>query len=221
MERKNEPVEQSVLSNIADDYIQRGYSVVIEPAPREGPNFLKKYPLDMIAKKGTESVVIEVKTLGRARDSRILREVSEAIRRHPNWRLQVVIADRPDPWDSQFKTPSVDEIKDRMEAAARMYNAGDQIPAFLLLWSLLEAAARHRLREVGVKRAMPRTPIALLKDLVSFGYLEQDEYDRLAEIAHMRNAAAHGFLTLSVDQGQFQHLKSLVESLLKTSEPVG
>lgn len=220
MEHKNEPIDQSVLSNIADDYIQRGYSVVIEPAPRERPNFLKKYQLDMIAKKGAEFVVIEVKTLGRARDSRTLREISEAISKRPNWRLQVVIADRPDQWDRQFKTPSVDEIRDRVEAAARMYNAGDQIPAFLLLWSLMEAAARHRLREVGVERANPRTPIALLKDLVSFGYLGQDEYDRLAEIAHMRNAAAHGFLTLSVDQARFRQLKSLVESLLKTSEPV-
>lgn len=220
MAHKDEQSNQVVLSNIADDYTQRGYSVIIEPKSEDLPRFLRKYRPDLIAKKGTEAVVIEVKTLGKARDSRTLRDIAEEIRKHPSWRLQVIIADQPQYWDTQFKTPPIEEIKNRTEVAARIYEAGDHIAAFLLLWSLLEAAARHRLREVGVERAVPRTPVALLKDLVSFGYLDQEEYDRLAEIARMRNAAAHGFLTLPLDQAKFRHLQSLVESLLKTSEPV-
>ena len=76
---------------------------------------------------------------------------------------------------------------------------------------------RHRLSKVEPEPYGPQTPIALVKALVSYGYVDQKEYDRMVQIGSLRNAIAHGHSTLRVDRKTFNRLFALVEKM--TREP--
>ena len=81
------------------------------------------------------------------------------------------------------------------------------------IWSYLEAVAKIILREENVERHTHSVPISLLKDLTSFGQLTQDEYTRLKRVASLRNAAAHGYPNVSIDDQAFDDLIEVVEVL--------
>lgn len=214
-------LEREALRDIAAEYRQQGYDVVIEPEYNQLPDFLKGYRPDAIARGKDETVVIEVKKSPLAEPAKHLKVLAEEISKHPGWRLKIVLAGPgSDALEEELSLPTFAEIGERLASADRMFEVGDHAAALLLLWSLLEAASLHRLRDLGVEPFALKTPIALLKDLVSFGFLEQEEYDRLREVVALRNAVAHGFTTASIDAESFSGVRSLIERLLEaSSEP--
>jgi hypothetical protein len=70
---------------------------------------------------------------------------------------------------------------------------------FLLLWSINEAAARHRLSTLKIPPTSRISSSALLKILLTEGIIEEDEYAVLRRGLAARNAIAHGFLNQVVD----------------------
>lgn len=219
------PSERELLEQVADDYRQRGYDVVREPAPGERPSFLGPLVPDVIAKKGRENLVIEVKRTKIPRLSHSLRALLEALRKQPDWRLRLVYLG-PEGEFEMFEVPTLtaDEAQQKIDSAASMFESDEQVAALLVLWSVLEAVGLNRLADVQGEEIGPMPPIAILKELTSFGLIEQEEFTKLRSILELRNAAAHGRPTIRVANSQFQTLLETVKSLLywrPVSEGIG
>ncbi|HXQ67999.1 MAG TPA: hypothetical protein VN980_15620 [Alphaproteobacteria bacterium] len=210
--------EREAITKAADDLARQGYEVVREPGRSELPDFLRNFRPDLIAHRGNEHLVVEVKSKWFDKEPRQWRALAEEVRRHPGWQLRLVLSGPRD--DEIPPPPSLDEIDAKLSSSRKLYESGEAGAALLLLWSLLEAASYHRLSELGAAPDRPKTPIALLKDLVSFGLLEQKEYDRLRPVISVRNAIAHGRATMLVDRDIFDALVDLVRRLIEAkTEP--
>jgi uncharacterized protein YutE (UPF0331/DUF86 family) len=204
--------EREAIAKAANDLARQGYEVVRDPGRSDLPEFLRDFRPDLIAHRGNEHLVVEVKSKWFDQEPRQWRALAEEVRRHPGWQLRLILGE---PRQSEVPPPlSLEEINEKLSSARRLYEAEERGAALLMLWSLLEAASLHRLSALGIALDRPKTPIALLKDLVSFGLLEQEEYDRLRPVVALRNAIAHGRAAMSVDREIFDALVELVRRLI-------
>ena len=215
----NEPLsERTVLARAKRNLEREGYTVALEPEPESLPEFLRGFRPDAIAHRGDEHVVIEVKSSAASSTPHHLRALADEIIRHPGWRLQIVLAGYPDeeklPLPERL-TPA--DIQSHLSSARQIFSEGARGAALLLLWSVLEAVACQKLAEIGVDRRGPLVPISMLKDLTSFGFMEQEQYDRLKGLVSLRNAAAHGNPAVSIDKVDFDYLDRYIRSLSQQS----
>lgn len=208
--------EQELLGEVADQYRSKGYRVLVEPEPEALPEFLRLFRPDLVAESEHENVVVEVKLRG-SRDPE-LRGLAEELRKHPGWRLQVLMAGSDDLGSEQEDQPlSLREIGRSLESVNVLYETGHEAAAFLLLWSLLEAAVKNQLKDLGVFRRSPQVPSALAKDLVAHGLASEAEYKEIISWAVIRNAVAHGNPTRAIPEAAFSRLRDLVRRLIADS----
>jgi hypothetical protein len=78
---------------------------------------------------------------------------------------------------------------------------------FLLLWSIIEAAARHRLSALKIPPTGRISSSALPKMLLTEGIIEEEDYAVLRRGLAARNAIAHGFLNQVVDPALFEEVR--------------
>src|SRR5688572_26813683 len=91
MSKSNLLKEGNRLNDIAEGYKQRGYKVTVAPPPHQLPGFLSRFQPDMIAESPDESVVIEIKSSGKARGTAYWQELSNILQQHPGWRFEFVV----------------------------------------------------------------------------------------------------------------------------------
>jgi hypothetical protein len=207
--------EREAIRQYADWYAQQGYQVSIEPSPRELPEFLRTLAPDMIARRGGENVVVEIKTSSPASFETVQR-LARALEHRAGWQLQVVYADLPDPeWQPPAQLPERQALWARLDLIGSPGEDEDQSRLeFLLLWSIVEAAARHRLSALKIPPTTRISSSALLKMLVSEGIIEDDDYAVLRRGLAARNAIAHGFLNQTVDAALFEQIRITAKALL-------
>jgi hypothetical protein len=204
--------EREAIRQYADWYAQQGYQVSIEPSPRELPEFLRT-----LARRGGENVVVEIKTSSPASFETVQR-LARALEHRAGWQLQVVYADLPDPeWQPPSQLPERRDLLARLDRIGRASEDADQRRLeFLLLWSIVEAATRHRLAALKIPPTGRISSSALLKMLVSEGMIEDDDYAVLRRGLAARNALAHGFLNQVVDRALFEEIHRAANGLLGT-----
>ena len=54
--------ERQRAAAIADEYRRKGYEVVAEPLPEQLPDFLSGFHPDILARKGDETTIVEIKS---------------------------------------------------------------------------------------------------------------------------------------------------------------
>src|SRR5437667_6773445 len=138
--------EKEVISQYADWYSHQGYSVSVRPGPRNLPNFLRALAPDMIARRNGENIVVQIKTSSSESWDRV-QNLTRALQHRAGWRLQVVYADLRDPeWEPPDELPAPSELLNRLKSLQVAGTSNEQRGIeLLLLWSILEGAARHRL----------------------------------------------------------------------------
>jgi uncharacterized protein YutE (UPF0331/DUF86 family) len=209
--------EREAIRQYADWYAQQGYQVSVEPSPRELPEFLRTLAPDMIARRDGENIVVEIKTSSPESFEQVQR-IGRALEHRAGWKLQVVYADLPDPeWQPP---PQLPEIKDLLIRLDRIGSAAEDEDRrridLLLLWSIIEAAARHRLSALKVPPTSRISSSALVKMLLTEGIIEEDDYAVLRRGLAARNAVAHGFLNQVVDAALFEEIRRAAKGLLAT-----
>lgn len=213
--------EREAIRQYADWYAQQGYQVSVEPAPRDLPEFLRTLAPDLIARRDGETIVIEIKTSSPASFERV-QHLARALQHRAGWKLQVVYIDLPDPeWQPPSRLPESAELLTRLDSLDGGNKDGDQSRLqSLLLWSIIEAAARHRLSPLGTPPTRRISSSALLKMLLTEGIVEEDQYAVLRRGLAVRNAIAHGFLNQPVDTALFEELREAARGLLRTHASV-
>ena len=208
--------EREAIRQYAEWYSQQGYQVSLEPSPRELPEFLRALAPDMIARRNGENIVVEIKTSSPASFERVQR-LARALEHRAGWKLQVVYADLVDPeWAPSSQLPDIPELVTRLASMGAVSEESDQSsPQFLLLWSIIEAASRHRLSSFDIPPTRRISSSALLNMLLTEGVIEDDDYAVLRRGLAVRNAIAHGFLNQPVDAALFEDLRNAAGLLLR------
>ena len=204
---------------LAQEYRDKGYEVLLEPTLENLPDFLQKYRPDIIASRGSESVVIEVKSRSALNSAshQYLRDLAQLIEQQPGWRFELVITNPEDTAYSRQAEESFQqsEIESRLQVAKQIVTQHVE-SSFLYSWSLVEATLRLVVQKEGLN-SQRFSPIYLVKELVIEGVISKSEYQLLMNAISLRNAIIHGFKTTQqITQDSVYELIEITEQLLKT-----
>lgn len=184
------------VRELAARYAEQGFDVVVDPREEDLPFDLEGYRPDLLARRGGDGDLVEVKLSGTRLSVDRFREIAEEVRRHPGWRFILVTADdvaRDEIPAAGDGLPSWRRIRERAAAALAVAERGESAEAALLaLWAALEGILRRFAR--GMSLPVDRLPTStLLRHLHSHGELSMEQYDLAMHALEVRNAVAHGY----------------------------
>jgi hypothetical protein len=211
--------EQEFLTKIAEDYCSQGYAVITHPDKDHLPGGLGDLGVDLLAQRGDETVAVRLRSRSQLYDLNGLHPLSEGPKLPPGWRLDLIVL----PPEGGVEIPrdgaevGPEYITSLAEEAHRVLAAGAMRAAFVLAWAATEAAMREAARRDGVAidREVPRF---ILKTLYSNGLISREDYDRVDQCFHTRNAVVHGFAPAKLQAQDIEFLLDLAERLL-SQEP--
>jgi len=212
-------LERERLLQLAEEYRNQGYEVYFHPSLEDLPNFLKNYRPDMIARRGNEAVIIEVKSRRSLSSSsrQYLQNLAQSVEQHPGWRFELVMTNPEDavyPPEAEGSLQA-SEIETRLQIARQLATQHPE-SALLYSWSLAEASLRLVAENEGVI-VQKLDPHYLVKQLVTEGVISRSEYQVLMNALSLRNVVAHGFKTVQITQESIDQLIDIAEQLLKIS----
>ena len=207
---------------IAEDYRERGYAVLEEPAQEQLPDFLSGQNPDLLAQKMGESaeslgesIVVIVKAREGSTRSDAVKKLSALLRGKPGWKLQLALVDTE--W--QLDLPDTAVAFDRKEVwrccaeAQRLLEAGFEEAALIRAWAAAAASVRclldedRALDEEERMRDYDDGPAAeghglsadrfesryMFTYAVHQGIISNDQIDFLLEVKRCRDAYANGY----------------------------
>jgi hypothetical protein len=183
------PTEREAVERVAQDMRRQGYTIRFDVPLRQFDPRFGPIRADVVAEKGDETVIIEVKTRRSAMDSSLdqVAGVVEAL--GGRFRLDVV-------WlGDEDAVPSPDDVYD-LSARAMSLVLVDRSAALLLAWAALEGALRVCAIRHGIGYA-GNSGLQLLANLYGNRIISFSLYDDLHRIGRRRNLLAHG---VSIDR---------------------
>ena len=220
MKGKSTKLEYKRLLRVATEYEKKGYDVIIYPGRGDLPDFLKRFQPDMIACKGKDFVVIEVKSQETLKGQSYLAELASAVEKHPKWRFELIITNprKKLKIDPSTRLISLKEIEERMIVAKEMTASKQWAEAFLLAWTAIEAKMRIVLKDLGKDvKGLPTTGV--IKTLYSLGLISRSNYDFLEMYFKLRNQIVHGFKPLKLNSKIFAKLDFLLRQIGRRVDP--
>ncbi len=207
--------EEQRVHEIAREYRDKGYDVVIQPGRGQLPDFLASYSPDVLARGEDENLIIEVGSRASLAGSRDLQGLAKVIREHPGWRFELIVTNPKEGALYVEDAPSLNKqgIAEATEKVRELLGSNHLEAALLLAWATVEAA----LRLLAEKEQVPlqRSDAAyLLKQLATYAAISADEYNRLMGAMRSRNTVAHGFKVEGLDSSSVQELLSILDRLL-------
>ncbi len=188
----NKDAKDEFLEGLRARYEEEGFSVTIRPGPEQLPDFFGSYCPDALARKPGLNVAIEVKTRPTSATQRSLVEIRKLFEGHPDWQFNVAFMGS-DPMQSvtiPAAAPSI--VRARVAEVTSLAGEGHHRAAFLLAWSLLEAAMRALGGEMADR---PKTAGTIVQTLAMDGYIGPDMERRLRALTDLRNRIVHGDLS--------------------------
>ncbi|WP_179007829.1 hypothetical protein [Winogradskyella forsetii] len=196
MEKTNNiPREQRKIKELAREYEEKGFEVLIEPNRNLLPDFLRNYHPDLVLKKGDLNVVVEVKTSETIKNSEYLKELSAKINSIENWKFELVITN-PRPNNSfrnkKYEEFTLSELENKIDKLSNSIDKDFLEPHFLYAWSLFEASSRAILKAEQPNIDRKLNPAVNIKQLYSYGIIGRLDYEWLNKISEIRNHIVHG-----------------------------
>jgi hypothetical protein len=182
------------LRRIAERFEREGFRVMIEPSSSALPEWLSSFLPDLVATRGSEGVVVEVKSREEVHGDKNIGRLAEIVDGHPEWRFELDISNPREPTTPKppaWPAASESHIQEQLQAASQLMQSGLQGPALLSAWAGFEGAARQAVARHEVELT-PMPSASLLKTLWSLGYLDPESRDKLTDLGATRNRVAHG-----------------------------
>lgn len=192
MNRSPSPIERRV-QRVADDFAKRGFRVWVESAPNRFGWLPDEVHPDLVAERGDERVIVEVKASGAIKGDTAFEQLARWAESVPNVRLELVVVD--DDELASANTPAIlppDRVRERVSVVERLIAEDDHEGAAVLLWLTVENVLRARIVDVDLRRNRPLGSVGLVKTLYGYGLVTDEEFRELGRLAAFRNAAAHG-----------------------------
>lgn len=202
---------------IAKRYEEKGYVVTINPESSVIPFSLGRYRPDILATKGTENLIIEVKSAGAKVNSDIYFNVDQETQKHPGWKFLLVTvsnSELDDQTSSRLDGIDVARIKDRLETLDRAAEMPELAELVLpQLWTVYMSALRLFALQDGLE-VDNYSDLSLLNQAYSTGILSFDDYESAKRLMYIRNQIVHSLDVLKTPWN-WKQLREMVDSLLK------
>lgn len=213
-------LDAQVVEGLRARYEDAGFTFDASPKPADLPDFFGDYIPDALARKLGVNVAIEVKGRRAGSAERQLQTLRRLFEGRPDWRFHVVYS----PSDEAQHSPPLPvvgaaAIRSRAAEARILAAQGHRPWALVMAWSLMEASLRLR---NGEPEGRAHSSLSVLQTLAENGFVEQESFRQLCELADLRNRIAHGDLTAEPAEADVELVLSVVESALNADvEPAG
>jgi uncharacterized protein YutE (UPF0331/DUF86 family) len=201
---KHETRELQRLREIAQEYREAGYEVIVEPPPSKRPAFLRDFDIDILAKSPEDNVVVEVKSRRSVRGDQRVADLAAALEGRRHWRFEFVMTN---PRAPQPEPVELADAPRGIEQAERLMADGLLEAALLVAWAATEAVLRKMARQRGLQ--LRTSHVDLVRALRSHGDLSVAHFRALTNAIAVRNRVAHGYRS-GVDD-----LRSVTRPLLR------
>jgi hypothetical protein len=201
---------------LADRYEQLGYVVTLEPPQSSIPFSVGSLRPNILATKGDENLLIDVKTAGARTDAESYLRLDQEVQRHRGWRLLLatVSDEEIQDSDSTFSGPApIKSIQTRLRSMDTLID-DHRLSGLVLagLWTAYVAALRIVISTDEVK-IPDYTDLSLLNKTYSEGVISIDEYENARRLLGLRNKAIHS-LESAVTPKDCKLLRALVTTLV-------
>jgi REase_AHJR-like len=206
--------EDNLLTKVAQQYRDKGYQVFIEPRSIGLEGIPDNWRLDIVAHSNHETVVVEITSRERLNQypDRLV-TLAQAIEQKSGWRLETIVlgethSDIPlEPANLPILNRA--DILNAVKTAETALLNENLATAFDNIWEGLEGITRLLLEADEID--MGNTSLfAILKTLISQGYLPQEDYDTLK-----RGVISTQDQTDNLDAPFIQQLIDMVSRLLE------
>ena len=214
-------VERQRVQELAQEYRSKGYEVITEPSPEQLPDFLCQYRPDLLVRKDSESIVVEVKTRSSLAGNSQMRDLARVLHATPGWKFELVTVREKEKLDApEGACPfTIEDVSSRLETVEGLLEAGSSEAAFLLGWGALEAVVRLLAEEeqLTLERI---SPSYLLHQAVTNGVISGEDYARLKRAMKYRNALVHGFKIADFDTALVREIINTTKHFLEEASGV-
>lgn len=182
-------VDEKPIDRLRSRYLEQGFNFIVNPRSDDLPSFFGGYRPDAVALKPGQNVAIQFMRHRIDSPARSMDEIRRLFVGHADWRLVVSHGELDPLMSDALPAASEASIRSQLTELRELGRQGQNRAAFVLAWSLLEAAF-HRLDEDGSRR--PRKPGTVLESLARLGYLAPELETRLRSLVLLRNRIVHG-----------------------------
>jgi len=208
--------EARVMRNLRLRYESDGFAFTEQPGATALPDFFGGYRPDAIAVRGDERIAIEVKPRLAPTTAPKLAKIKRLFDGREDWRLHVVFTN-PDALQALALPLSPPEaIRDRVAEARALVGAGHSRAAFLMGWTLLEAATRAKLREAA---GPGRATGTVVETAAMHGLIDPETARGLRDLVALKNRVAHGDLSSEPEAEGVERVLDAVEEALTAEAP--
>ncbi len=204
--------EAQFLEGLRARYQDQGFTFQIAPEADDLPDFLGSYVPDAIAKKPGLTVAIEMKNHNTSTAQDSLQRIRKLFDGHPDWRFDVVFMGESPTQRLTIPPASPAVLRVRIDEVRKMTGQGQNRAAFVMAWSLLEAALHSR-APTAVNR--PSAPGTVLQTLAMNGYIEPQLERRMRSLIDLRNRIVHGDLDVEPTSADVQLVLSAISETLE------
>lgn len=188
--------ETAFLENMRSEFETRGYRFVVHPRPSELPDFFASYVPDAVALRADGNVAIELKSRETPANQQSLQRIRQLLEGQTGWQLRVAYMGG-EGLARQIPVSTRESILDQVREVAALEATGNVRAAFVIAWSLLEAALNSA-RPNADKR--PRTPATIVQTLAMEGLIPEQLEVSLRPLTDLLNRVVHGDLTAEPSQ---------------------
>ncbi|MFV8770655.1 hypothetical protein ACNSPB_25945 [Yersinia enterocolitica] len=181
--------------HIAKQYEADGYTVVPNPRKDLIPFNLDGYIPDILATRGDENILIEVKTSKARVDTEKLFKISKIVQSHPGWKFLVVTINEDDISELKKTFPEFDIDKISQTLILVEENLKNlNLSVFLVpqIWVCYISILSMHLISEGVEIS-GLSVLSILNSAYSEGILDYHELELSREFLSLRNLVCHDF----------------------------
>ena len=214
--------EAEVLSRVREQYVADGYEV-FSRLPLEKGDPLSSYRPDLVLRKGSDVIVIELKHSLETRDTEDLQKLRAQVESHRGWRFRLLFAGDPfraPPMRVRPGSKATSEIHRRISDARGLFDSADYAGAITFLWIAIEAALRSYFAKSGELPSSGVTALSMLRRLYDEGVVADTDYNTLTESYRLRSDAVHGF-EVEVTKRNAGRILKIAEALIQRLEKEG
>jgi Holliday junction resolvase len=203
--------EAEMMQSIVPELEAEGYDVFLTPSRPIVPAFLEGFQPDIIAHRGNQKLVVEIKRRSKSAEDEVQR-LSKLLSKQQGWSLRLVWIE-PASDSKALPIQSRDTVEGRISEVNKLVAGQHMSAALLLAWATFEAAARALSNSAFTR---PQTPGRLIEVLASDGTIRPSEADLLRRLAQQRNKLIHGELTVMPTQDEMKQFALILVELSQT-----
>jgi uncharacterized protein YutE (UPF0331/DUF86 family) len=207
--------QSSALRNLQRVSEARGLKFYVNPPRDVVPDFLGDFRPDAIARGPEGGIIIEVKLRRTPESDTRLAEIARRVSAQKGWEFRAIYITPPIDEIPSIAKPTQQQLQAAFDQIEALTNGGHHAAALLIAWAALESLARlaSANSETGTRAFSPLQAIQMLAEN---GYLENEAADDLRRMVKLRNAVAHGDLSVDVQGGRLKVCSSSCGRLLPT-----